>query len=296
MSEEKQDDRSCCASCGVAEVDDVKLTDCSACDIVRYCSDECQQDHRLKHKLACRKRAVELRDELLFRQPEGNHLGDCSICCLPMPLEITKSTVMECCSKTICNGCFDAYRMRVMEASLDQSCPFCRNSMLGTEEYDKRRMERIAANDPVALRIEGVDQYKKGDHKSAFDYHAKAAKFGSVEAHYKLALMYNKGHGVEKDKAKEVHHLEEAAIGGHPEARCLLGGHEIEIGNFGRAVKHWIIAATQGGDDSIHMLMEMFKLEFVSKEELTVALRAHRAALNATKSSQRDAANRNRDE
>ena len=34
-----------------------------------------------------RKRAAVLRDELLFKQPESSHLGDCPICCLPLPLD-----------------------------------------------------------------------------------------------------------------------------------------------------------------------------------------------------------------
>ncbi len=29
---------SSCASCGIAEVDDVNLKECSACDLVKYCS------------------------------------------------------------------------------------------------------------------------------------------------------------------------------------------------------------------------------------------------------------------
>ena len=73
----------CCASCGIAEVDDVTLQKCDDCDLVRYCSDKCQQDHRPDHEAMCKERAAVLRDELLFRQPESTHLGDCPICCLP---------------------------------------------------------------------------------------------------------------------------------------------------------------------------------------------------------------------
>jgi hypothetical protein len=40
----------CCAACGIAEVDDIKLMECDACDLVRYCSDECQQDHSQQHE------------------------------------------------------------------------------------------------------------------------------------------------------------------------------------------------------------------------------------------------------
>ena len=33
----------CCASCGIAEVDDIRLNECNDCDLVRYCSDRCQK-------------------------------------------------------------------------------------------------------------------------------------------------------------------------------------------------------------------------------------------------------------
>ena len=57
----------CCASCGIIEVDDVKLKECDGCDLVKYCSDECREDHKSEHEEACKKRAVELHDELLFK-------------------------------------------------------------------------------------------------------------------------------------------------------------------------------------------------------------------------------------
>jgi hypothetical protein len=76
-----------CAFCGIAEIDEVKLKTCTACKSLRYCSVECQKKHRPQHKRACKKRMAELRDELLFKQPESISLGDCPICCLPLPLD-----------------------------------------------------------------------------------------------------------------------------------------------------------------------------------------------------------------
>ena len=75
-----------CAFCGTAGGDEIKLKRCNACYLVRYCSVKCQKDHWPKHKKECKKRAAELRDEILFKQPESTHLGDCPICCLPVPL------------------------------------------------------------------------------------------------------------------------------------------------------------------------------------------------------------------
>jgi hypothetical protein len=69
-----------CASCRIAEVDDIKLKQCPNCDLVRYCSDNCLQGNLSQHDAQCKERAAELRDQILFRQPESTHLGDCSIC------------------------------------------------------------------------------------------------------------------------------------------------------------------------------------------------------------------------
>ena len=116
---------------------------------------------------------------------------------------------------------------------------------------------------------EGVEQYRKGDYDTAFEYYAKAAGSGSADAHYRLAGMYHGGQGVEKDMGKQTHHLEEAAIGGHPHARYILGCNEIKNnGNVDRAVKHFIISAAQGEDNAIKMLMNAFKEGCLSKEEL----------------------------
>ena len=69
MSEENvvEVDTPCCASCGITEVDNIKLRECDGCDLVRYCTDECKNINKSEHKDACKKRAAELRDELLFK-------------------------------------------------------------------------------------------------------------------------------------------------------------------------------------------------------------------------------------
>ena len=282
---------SCCASCGIVEVDDIKLVPCDDCDLVEYCGDECRENHKSVHEEDCKKRATELREEILFKQPESSHLGDCPICSLPMPIEMAKSMMFGCCSKTICSGCAYAYQMRQREGRLANTCPFCREPLPRTEEEnDKRSMKRVAANDPFAIYQEGGKQYEKGDYRSAFEYYSKAAELGYASAHHTLAWLYQNGEGVEKDGEKFIHHLEEAAIGGNPLARHDLGCHENKNGNFERAVKYWIISATQGLDGSLKTLMEAFKQGHVSKEVLAAALRAHKAAVDATKSPQRVAA------
>ena len=288
MSEEKESEAlgTNCASCGKAEIDGIKLKDCDGCDLIRYCSDECQEDHKLEHEEECNKRAAELRDKLLFKQPESSHLGDCPICCLPLPID-TVNMIQFCCSKTICKGCFHAHMLKEGEGKLANMCPFCRIS--ATEAYQEF-YKRIASNDPVALCQEGVAQHAKADFSRAFEWYTKAAELGDAKAHYKLALMYRNGEGVQKDDGKYIYHLEEAAIGGHPLARYDLGVYESNNGNIERAVKHWIIAATLESDLSTKELMTKFREGSVSKEDLDVALSAHKAAVDATKSPQREEA------
>ena len=153
-------------------------------------------------------------------------------------------------------------------------------------------MKRIKVNDPVALRQWGSKCYSEGDHKSAFEYWTRAAKLGDAVAHYELSHSYKEGKGgIEKDKKKELYHLEQAAIGGHPEARHNLGCAEGHTRRHDRATKHLIIAANLGYGDAVKLLkLTSYAMGLVSKEDLASALRGHQAAVDATKSPQREAA------
>ncbi len=273
-----------CASCGKAEVDDVKLKNCTACLLVKYCSVECQKDHRKQHKRACRKRAAEIRDDRLFTQPDESHYGECPICCLPLPLDPQKSRINLCCCKAICIGCNHANMKHEAEQRLEQRCPYCREPLPKTdEENDQRLMKRIKANDPEAMCQMGKKCIEEGNSEGAFEYWSKAAELGNIEAHHNLSLMYGKGGFVEKDLKKQLYHLEEAAVGGHPDARYNLANHEGRNGRLDRAVKHFIIAANLGDDDALDKVKQGFASGYVSKEDFEATLRGHQATVDATK-------------
>jgi TPR repeat protein len=176
------------------------------------------------------------------------------------------------------------------EDRLEYTCPFCRHPMPTEEGHKKNLMKRVAANDPVALLELGKKHYSEGDYDTAFKYWTKAAELGDVDAQYNLSAMYREGVGVEKDEKMEIYHLEEATIGGHPDARYNLALREGRNDRFDRAVKHFIIAANLGHDESIKSLKKCFVRGEVSKEDFAAALRAHQAAVDATKSPQREAA------
>ena len=282
----------CCASCGITELDDVELKPCDDCDLVKYCSGKCKEDHLPQHEAKCKERAAELRDELLFRQPESSHLGDCPICCLPLPIDPRKSVSNTCCSKSICRGCSYANDLRQKRENIQvQTCPFCRHPVPHTmEEVKKNVMKRIEVNDPVALSQMGNAHWTEGDYEGAFKYYTKSAELGDAGAHYDLAIMYRDGQSVEKDEKKELYHLKEAAMAGHPHARFNLASKEGRNGRIERAVKHFIIAANLGLDDAMKFLKEYYKRGYIEKDDFAAALRAHHAAVKATKSPQRDVA------
>ena len=156
-------------------------------------------------------------------------------------------------------------------------------------------MERVEANDPAELSLMGTERYNEGDYDAAVEYWKKAAELGDMEAHYRLGRKYFEGgHGVEKDAEKAVYHWEKAAIGGHPLARVYLAafGHHGKYGGVEveRVAEHLIIAANLGCDEAMKGVWALYSKGGVTKEDLEATLRTHQAAIDATKSSQRDAA------
>ncbi len=265
----------CCANCGAAEVDDVTLEECDGCDLVKYCSEKCKEEHREEY------------DRKLFTQPDETHEGECPLCFLPMPVDPTKSVFHPCCSNFICKGCVIANLM----TNEGDRCPFCREVVSSSdEETIKRTMKRIKANDPAAMSHMGAIRYFEGDYDGAFEYFTKAAELGHFHAHYMLGVMYRNGQGVEDDQEKAVYYWEKAAIGGHPYARNNLGYIEEENGNIERSVKHYIISANLGDENSMKALWKHYSLGNITKEDLDATLRTHHAAIDATKSKQRDRA------
>lgn len=294
-SEDESNNSMSCASCGCdlrqvddikvrLQVDDMKSNDLSACKSIQYCSTKCLFADACKQQ-----KEAELRDEILFRQPECNHHGDCPICCVPLPLDNQKKMLMSCCCKKVCRTCNDASQKRQLEQSLTPSCAFCRSRLPTSEREIKMYLKRrIEANDPAALNRMGEKLYQTGNYRGAFKHYTKAAELGNMDAHCNLALLFREGEGIAKDEKKMLYHLEEAAIGGNAAARYYLAGFEGKIGRYDRSNKHAIIAASMGHDQSLEALKTIYRNGAVSKEDFAGALRAHHAAVNATKSPERD--------
>jgi len=264
------DDMLKCANCG-KDGDGLKL--CNACKEVKYCSVACQKRHRPKHKTHCRKRAAELHDEALFREPPPKE--DCPICFLPLPRQ-NQTSYQTCCGKNLCCGCvYAAY-------AVSDACPFCREPMPSVAEMHKLTQRRIEANDAVAWQARGMDYTMcdgsfPQDKKKAIKLWYRAAEFGSINAHVSLGHAYANGEGVEVDTKKAKHHWEIAAMGGDDIARTDLALIEGKARNYRRAAKHLVIAASRGHEKALTMVRKQYSIGngIVTKDEFEKTLRAY---------------------
>ena len=281
------DDNMKCAACG-REGDGLKT--CNGCKLVKYCNATCQKVHRPQHKKECRKRAAELHDEALFKEPPPG--DECPICMLPLPISVTEQKYQECCGKMICMGCIHA----AFTADDRCLCPFCRIPHYNSnEEIIERLQKRAEANDAVAFKQLGC-RYDKGDRGfpqdrvKAMEHWLRAGTLGCSISYYNVGNAYYTGEGVERDMAKAIYYYELAAMGGDVHARNNLGSFEGHAGNMDRAVKHFMIAAGAGFDGSLTNIRRCFMDGHATKDDFEKALRAHKKAKDEMKSDQREIA------
>ena len=209
----------CCADCGSEAGGGVSLKMCKSCMVSKYCNANCQKNHWPKHKNICKKRAAELRDEALFKDPPEKE--DCPICFLPMPSLLiacmtlppaTLSSVpiydfalaneesanigteiyYSCCGKSVCGGCMHSF----MQSGNNGTCPFCKSDRIGKteEERVKEFMKRVEVNYADAMCVLGSNYYhgKLGlqqDLAKGVELWTQAAKLDSSRSHFFLGMM-----------------------------------------------------------------------------------------------------------
>ena len=283
-------DNNICANCGKGEEDSISLKKCGACMSIRYCSATCQKAHRPQHKRECKKRAAELHDESLFKQPP--QLEDCQICFLRLPSLGTGVRYNSCCGKIICSGCIHAGAT----TGDDKLCPFCRAPAPTSDDENNRRVKkRIELGDAQAMYELGCD-YSQGLHgltqnmEKALELWHRAGELGKAAGYHNIGCEYINGEGVERDEKKAIHYWELAAMNGSALSRFNLGNSEIRAGNMNRALKHYMIAVGVGDDSSMKTIQEMYKHGYATKDDYVQALKAYQAYLDDIKSDDRDKA------
>ena len=103
-------------------------------------------------------------------------------------------------------------------------------------------------------------------------------------------IAYENGNGVEIDTKKANHYYKLAAMGGYVFARYNLGNNEQRAGNMNKALKHYMIAAEGGMDNSLKNIQKFYTNGHATKDDYVKALRAYQAHLIEIKSTQRDKA------
>ena len=188
---------SSCANCGKGEEGSGDLKACTACKLVKYCHVTCQKAHRKQHKKECRKRAAEIHDEKLFKQPPRRE--ECPICFLRMPSFEMGWKYNACCGKIICSGC--AYAGAKMDGNVDQLCPFCRAVAPKTDEEGMKQIQkRVEVDDAQAIYELGVC-YSQGiyglpqDYAKASELWLQAGQLGNAGSYNNVGVTYDNGLG-----------------------------------------------------------------------------------------------------
>ena len=79
-----------------------------------------------------------------------------------------------------------------------------------------------------------------------------------------------------------------AAMGGHATCRHNVANTDLLNGHIDRAIKHYLIAASDGMEPSLKALQTAYSHGIAQKDDYAKALRAYQAYLSAIQSSQRD--------
>jgi hypothetical protein len=267
---------------------------CKGCRLVKYCSKDCQIEHRPAHRKACKRRAAELHEEALFRPPPKAE--DCPICFLLLPESVGSKSYMSCCGKIICRGCFHA---DCLHAGMKQNpclfCPFCRTECAKTDaELIEREKKRLKVNDPWAFYNMGSRYFLGGgvvqNKSKGLEYYFLGAELGSSDALNAIAKCYHEGNGAEKDEKKAMYYNELAAIQGHSSSRHNLGFGEYKAGKYDIALKHWMIACGRGHVGSLSNIKHLFIDGRATKDDYEKALRSFQEYIDEIKSDARDEA------
>ena len=290
-----------CANCGNGEESAGDLKSCTACKLVKYCNRDCQIAHRPQHKKLCKKRAAELHDEQLFKDPPPRE--ECPICMMPLPAEAGVAGVIlfkVCCGKTICMGCIHAMAMEEVRKGKKMGeiviCAFCRTPQESSNEEGIERVKRLMENGNADAFNIMAKYYVNGeygmpqDRPKANALYLKAGELGCANAYSSSGYNYSVGRGVEIDTKKAKHYYELGAMKGDVNARYNLGLMEGKAGNHQRAYKHMIIAARAGYNKSLDIVKKGFNNGHVTKDEYAGTLRAYHECQSEMKSEARDKA------
>jgi len=110
----------------------------------------------------------------------------------------------------------------------------------------------------------GLSALDSGDPARAAEHLTTAADMGHAEAQYRLATLYERGQGVDRDMGIMRTFQMLAALGRHgPAARALSENHELglTVPKDDILAHHWLVEAARLGDDVASQRLEVMDLQ-----------------------------------
>jgi len=272
----------------------VKGLRCGRCRDAVYCSKACQAAHWPLHKLPCAKAcAVLARTKRETAAKDYDWRGKCVVC---RDVISEYPTVLNCCTKRLCNNCADAVAQK-------GDCPLCSQVADPSDsEYVRRMRKHVDAGDADAEVLLGL-AYKEGnrgldvdaeravllftraaeqghavamfelgncsacgigcafDAKAAFKWYKSAAALDYPEAQYNVGIYYHNGQGVEQSFQSAAEWYGRAAAHGDVEALCNLGGlHRLGLGvpqDAVEALRFYDLAAARGDAKAVEQAVDI---------------------------------------
>ena len=257
-----------------------------------------------------------------FREPLPGR-DECPICCHVLPLASDESVYRPCCGKIICHGCIVGRQRAILESTgyiidgitpeeeqfrlilehWSNLCPFCRSEDPDDEEeYVERLLNRInIRNDEDyanALNTLGTFYHdgKGGLPQSiqkAEELFQQSYDLDYPTAAFHLFYLYKSHHPDQKEKMMGYARRGETL--GNIRCTQELGDLAYESGNFEEYKRLNMKGARSGNDNARDNLMAIYKGSkglLLSKDDLTITLRAHQASNDEMKTVQRGFARR----
>ncbi|EJK45196.1 hypothetical protein THAOC_36201 [Thalassiosira oceanica] len=239
--------------------------------------------------------APSLHQRLMASGHERPEDDRCPICFDLIELPMGQhSKINVCCMKRVCHGC----DLEATQRGIYDRCLFCRTHVPDNDASMLAMIQkRVDKDDEEAMHLLGTQYYlgKLGltkDVPRTLELWMEAAELGSIVAHYQLGIMHYTGDGVEQDKPRGTHHLQQAAMRGHVGSRHGLGAVEFDNGNYELAAQHYMISVKMGCEKSLNEIKEMFKKGHAAKAQYAEALLGYRDAVEDMKSPKREEAKR----
>jgi len=224
---------------------------------------------------------------------------ECPICMIPLPLFGTESIFFACCGKLICKGC--TYKNSLTKVkngtpiheilNNEMKCAFCQQLSKLTYKNEIKCLKKLMKKNNIQAFRQMAGHYMRGEgviesDTRALEMYIRAAELGDYANAF--AMIGDYYFAIEQNDLKAAKFWEISAKKGSAHAHKELSLVCARNGDIQKGIEHSKVAASAGFKESMDSVMKAYKHKVISKEDLTITLRAFQASNDATKSKDRD--------